>query len=161
MALGERCQQIGFVADKCRKVSKTYFIVKEKNKDQPGYHFHALLKLDKKPSRGWYKKNVHMYMKQLGTCTCICDGESVGEGIVNPAPSLTSITQNDVYEADGKLDEEYSMQQLDRMLATADKQVRHKKDLDRVVNYMFKEYQSTHTQYRDYVLVVGGKSQTL
>lgn len=48
------------------KISKTYVIVREKNKIKNGFHFHALFKSKTSPKRNWFRKGIHINICELG-----------------------------------------------------------------------------------------------
>lgn len=56
-----RHQLIGYFHDRLRKVSDQFFICRENNNDQkhPGYHFHALVSLQRDIKPNWFRKGIH------------------------------------------------------------------------------------------------------
>lgn len=63
-----RYQQIGKTVDLIRKVSKNYFVVREKDKTGDGYHYHAIYSLDTTRELS-FKKGIHMYVKDITSST--------------------------------------------------------------------------------------------
>lgn len=59
-------QKIEFIRKMCAKIANTYLIVREKNKKgNSGYHFHVILKQVNKPNKSWFKKGLHINLKQV------------------------------------------------------------------------------------------------
>lgn len=59
-----RAQTIGYINDILKKLSKHYYIVREKNKVSKGYHFHALYVQDRE--RKVARKAVRIHIQSLG-----------------------------------------------------------------------------------------------
>lgn len=140
----DRFQSISKVSDHLRKVSKTFFLVREKNKKDEGFHFHALLLLPKKPSKGWYRKGVYTHLQKVGRRARCPSGLSVG-----PPDDMGW----DLPEVQEILSEEA----LDRVIQTAVVRSSVEKSVGRLFSYMMKEFHPE--RYVGYVLVCRGKSK--
>lgn len=126
------------------------------NKISEGYHFHALIAVDKEPHASWYKKGVHMHLQKVGY--------KPPEGAPQATIPIPPLTENELSEYLSVIDkkEEKSEEVVSHTLAKAyekivkmDKRERHVK---RVISYMEKEIEGVPKQYEDYILFVGGKN---
>lgn len=61
-----RYQTLGWASDHLRKISDNFIVVREKNKINSNYHFHALVLKKKEPHKGWFKKGVHIHQCEVG-----------------------------------------------------------------------------------------------
>lgn len=147
---GAKFQTIEKIYKHVKKIANTYFIVREKNKQNDFYHYHAIMKVTKEPSKSWFRKGIHMHLCKIG--------KSDQKGALPPPP--INITVKDVREADGELDEQYEEQLVDKVIEKAGKSMRRLTHAGRVVNYMFKDLE-TPAQYRNYMLVVQGKNKPI
>lgn len=153
---GDKYQKIGKVSDLIRKISKTYYVVREANKKSTGYHFHALIAVDKEPRKAWYKKGVHMHLAKVG---------KVEHKVVTGVPSQVRLsapemTQKEYKEWSAHEPENSEKHQIDRLInkqvVTVKKLLNLSQHLQRVIQYMEKE-QEFPAQYADYMLCVGSK----
>lgn len=62
----DKLQNTGYIHDQCKKISNQFFIVRELNKTQNGFHFHVLLSLKKNIHKGWYKRHCHYNLQKIG-----------------------------------------------------------------------------------------------
>lgn len=140
-------QKIGYVNDKCRKISKTYVIIRERNKKTDGYHFHALLKVIKQPPPSWFTKGVHINLQTVGR---------------RHFRSIHDLTKKDIFEYSDvcpveELKAQYLLDKVDNKINVV---VKRDTDIDRVLSYMAKEMEFP-AQYTDYILSIRGKMMTL
>lgn len=147
--IGHRGQKIGYVNDMVRKIADKYFIIREKNKQNDGFHFHALLsqKRDIKPN--WFRKGVHIHVNSFNSpfngvipeSAMEADVLKYGEAILEHMPV------EEIALVDSIVKERQKIQRLKCMS-------RKEKRLNRVVNYMEKDWTDTHSQYLDYILKI-------
>lgn len=140
--------KIDFTIKKCKKISKTFVIVREPNKTTPGYHFHALIKATEEPPKRWYSKGVHMNMKRVGK-------SSINIGMnLNPPIQLYT----DKHFAEGHFTSEKYTEVVEQKLM----EVFHANHIrlnhvDRLLTYMSKTL-DLPMQYTDYYFSNRGKS---
>lgn len=48
------------------KISNNFIVTRESNKATAGYHFHALFRTKDYPKKSWFKKGVHIHIKEVG-----------------------------------------------------------------------------------------------
>lgn len=59
-------QKIDYAHKMIKKVSSNYFIIRERNKINQGYHFHCLVSLRKECiQKKWFRKGVHIHVIPL------------------------------------------------------------------------------------------------
>lgn len=152
----ERQHKIGYMHDLLRKVSDTYYIVREPNIIADGYHFHALVSINKDYiEKKWYRKGVHIHVEAL------CKGKA----------NIPQSFEEELYRKYGGVDEDdpfgdnmtfLQKQILDirhaacqkiRILENRDKK---KTDVGRVLSYMSKTHPTE--RYVDYMFVVDSLS---
>lgn len=151
---GEKFQKIGKVSDLVRKVSDTYYIVREANKKSAGFHFHALLSLTKKPSKSWFKKGVHMNLLKVGK-------PQDNTGMTIPPPPMTASMMSEWVHFEQKIASVHIEQVLiENQLTALQKRNRIDTHIRRILAYMAKE-QEFPAQYTDYILVKGSNHQAL
>lgn len=143
--------KIGYVNDLCRKISKTYIIVRETNKTTPGNHFHALLRLDKPPPKSWFKKGVHMNLQKVG---------GVPQGVTYQTP-MPGLTQNEIslmYHLD---DADVAIAYVEDMIfEKLKKKMKKATHIEKVLKYCSKDL-NMPMQYTDYIYVVKSKQVKL
>jgi len=148
-------QSINFIDKLCKKLSSTYLIIREKNKVNEGYHFHALFKSVKTPPKRWFIKGVHMHLRQVGR-------SAVKSKIVYPPPNVISRREiQDAYlegliNLEVRNDEIMNRHIFPRQL----KKLKLRENVDRLLLYMSKEAELP-VQYHDYILCVGGKQRVI
>lgn len=150
-----RHQTVGWPGDKLRKISKNYFIVRERNKISDGYHFHALAVLEKDPPKGWFMKGVHMHCSKIGD---LRSNES--ETLMPPARATAQELDEEVSlkpldEAEDALIE-YGMEKLRVRARRSRLRNKHALHLRRITDYIMKE--DPKLQYVDYIKVENGKN---
>lgn len=148
---GSAYQKIGKVSDLIRKISKTYVVVRELNKKSEGYHFHALIKVDKEPTKRWFRKGVHMNLQKLGNPS----------GSKNLPTGMPMFNQNEISEI-AEYDKDIALgivkiQTLKTDWDNVNKKARYSKDIKRITSYMSKEMELP-AQYEDYLAVDKGKT---
>ena len=143
------------VADKCRKVADTFFVIRENDKKGEGYHYHAIMRMNKEPPKSWYTKGVHINLKKIGR-------PQTTDGMVLPMGGSTA--QDDLEhlhhcpEDRPLVEEEILKRSLDKHL----KKTARLKNVERVLQYMSKDYQDrSPVRYVDYAYVYNGKQSTL
>lgn len=134
-------QRIDFVRRMCAKLSKSYFIVRESNKQNDGYHFHALVRLDKYPPKNWFKKGCHIKLQRLGSF----EGERT-----EPEPQ-----PDPVVPEDRPIERAEHYQLIEDHLKKQDDAVHAAK----TTSYMVKEL-AEPKQFENYVLVIRGRNKT-
>lgn len=139
--------EINFVNRLCKKVSKTYIIVRERNKITEGYHYHAILKMSSLPPRKWYTKGIHMNLKRIGVSRRVKGLFSKKE--VHDLASGCSENPEDLMGVveDGLVDKVIADRGVDDVRAV---------HVDRTLNYLSKEMEMP-AQYSDYIFSVRGK----
>lgn len=138
--------KIDFTVKKCKKISKNFLVVREKNKNTEGYHFHALIKADDGPPKTWYTKGVHMHLKKVGK-------SDTKEGHTMPVPD---ITRRDVVMDECPM--HYYVEAVEqRLIADIQKRQRRQTNVTKILTYMSKEMDMP-MQYTDYYLSCRGKS---
>lgn len=143
---------INFVDKLVNKVSKTYIIVRERNKTQEGFHFHAIMKMSSLPKKNWFIKKVHMNIKPIGNH-------------VPTVPSLfTDSDINDAQATDGgeewveHMIENQADRRFQRVLLKPTSQ--NDTHVRRVLCYMSKDLDMP-IQYVDYIYCRRGKRQKI
>lgn len=137
--------RISYWYDQLRKVSSTFLITREKNKTFEGYHFHAVARLNKLPSKQWYKKGFHYFLTKVG--------------------SSKKVKKNSHHIHEEILHEEFPHSE-ERLVALMPKildfeerqnieENRKKKQIDGVLNYILKE--NTGLPYEDYIIIIRNK----
>lgn len=142
-------QKMSFVENKIRPYSKNYIIVREKNKKSEGYHFHAIIKLNRVPKAQWYIKGVHMHLQKVGNRLA-----------VNSRPLTKEEVLEYVYTVPEK--KQTLISQLEERLVELkiDQTVKKNDDVSRVLSYMAKEFEFP-AQYTDYIICESGKMTLL
>lgn len=146
------------VADKCRKISDTFFVIRENDTKGGGYHYHAILSIKKgikDPPKSWFTKGVHINLKKIGR-------PQTNEGMILPSSDLSFREANDwllICPEDRPQTEERLIEQA---LVRHIKRTNRLKNVERVLQYMSKEYQDRPPiLYEEYVYVHNGKTSTL
>ena len=140
--------EINFVNRLCKKVSKTYIIVRERNKITEGYHYHAVMKMTCLPKPSWFIKGIHMNLKRIGftrrTKPLFSKKEvhDISAGCPEGQPaSLKEYLDDDL---------------LTKVIDDRGSDVARAVHVDRTLNYLSKEMEMP-AQYSDYILSVRGK----
>ena len=158
-------QKMDTVVKLCKKISSTFFLVKEENKIASGFHYHVLIKLKgtKLPPRNWYKKGVHMHILEI--CPPLFSG--------GPPPLYTSekdfedMRDQIKIESKTELEKLLCLQKLENKIQTLKLKnqnyklsKKHKKLVAclKVLIYMSKECSEFPIQYTDYYLQIRNKS---
>lgn len=145
----DKYQTIEKIRKMCHKVSNTYFIVRESNKKQSGYHFHAILKIATEPPKRWYKKGVHINLLKIGR----------NNGPPKPLPMFPeskSTLARELY--DGEItQQEHDDKLIKVMLEKSQRNLRILNQIRCVVKYMFKELKVPRL-YENYILVIRKKT---
>lgn len=152
---------IGWMRSIIKKWSTRYYVIREKNKDQPGYHFHAVLQLDGPPPSRFYKKGIHMHLLRVAA-------PSDGKGVVNTIGMVVAAPQNfngNELEEIRHHDPEWAQtvqheQIMDTIYKTHDKRNRKAEHLARLYTYMHKEA-ADPVQFVDYLFVTNNKSHEM
>lgn len=152
---GKKFQRVQQVSKHLQKISKTYLIVREKNKQNDYYHFHALVKVDTPPTKNWFRKGVSFQLKKVGK----------PDKPLAVIPENTVITQRELHEMrsegmEAEATEIRERQVLDRVMDTGLKSISRKKHVDRLLTYMGKEMKDP-IQYIDYMYLLQGKNQLI
>lgn len=156
MGAPDKYQKVNFWSDRLRKLSSTYFIVREKNKAFDGYHFHALAVLATLPPKTWYKKGYHYCVRKTGK------SETFGTYLYQNENhlSITDVQEIMARQLDNSPhpDAELSDQILTGInLVEQDLEKQHKNVylMGKIIDYCCKE--GPLIQYYDYCLVSRGK----
>lgn len=159
---GEKYQTVGKVADLIRKVSKTFFVVREKNRKSAGYHFHALIEMEKEPHKSWFKKGVHMNLNRVGERVWynawgeLCRDENKGSYLV-PTDEWDSKALADYIENEPEEGLKFANDELfNKQLKLHRKKMEYLGHITRILTYMEKE-QEFPAQYTDYICMRSGK----
>lgn len=142
-------QKIGYVNDLLRKISRTYLIVRERNRQKDGYHFHAIVKVVKVPKKTWYRKGVHMNLKRVGYLVPKPNTFSKQQMQDNVA-GLSFEDSKRVLTEMSKCNVDDYIQRQEQVYVVRDV------DIDRVLHYMAKEMEMP-CQYTDYIWSKQGK----
>lgn len=151
----ENYQNIDKVAKHVKKISDTFFLVREKNKKDVGYHYHAILVVKKEPPRSWFRKGVHIHLTKLGRFTQDL------KGFVPPIPEMNSrdiseVNSHDPQEAEAILIDKVARQTYLKF----QKKEQRLKYVRGVIKYLTKEFINP-IQYVDYVYQIGRTNHTL
>lgn len=144
---------IGKVNDHCRKVSDTYYIVRERDKATEGYHYHAIMLMNKEPAKGWYTKGIHINLKKIGR-------RANNVGMVLPVQGPTALEKAVELFHCPENKEALEKASLEHAMAGELKRYKRKNHVDRVLNYMAKE-QINPVRFVDYMFVVKTKHMVL
>lgn len=144
-------QKIDFVRKLLYKVSKTFLIVREKNKMVEGYHYHAIFKKIKVPPKSWYIKGVHMNLRKIGTSLTM-QSNYLTKKDLQDVPAPPQITKENLIDI--------SLKQVRSVVIKNHMKTQNDLDIMRVLNYLSKEIDDP-IQYEDYVLICRGKSRLL
>jgi len=150
-------QRVGYIGDQLRKISDTYFAVREENHAQDGWHYHCLLSLRKEIPKGWYKKHTHYNLQKIGAPDPT-DSDEYDEGKPKHQRAVPDFTAQEIAEAAAFEPEAAE----DMIIANHDAKAKrnnrkeHKKfvlnaHMERVVKYMQKEWTPEHKKYVDYI----------
>lgn len=154
MARGNpRRQKANFVHDLLKRDSDHYLIVREKNKINDGYHFHAVFSArNEHVSCEWRRKGVHIQVKKLGDLN--------KRDPDFPHTQILWAHDQDLKEADIK-DRGEIVVMASNMVASAKARVRAKTNKEghvgRCVTYMMKEMPENPQLYVNYIYVKDGK----
>lgn len=150
-------QKIDFVVKLCKTISSTYLVVREKNKRTEGYHFHAIVRVDKSPiPKSFFKKGCHVNLQLIGR-------KEAYVGMPQVHHSFTGKDIADMYEC---TDSKEEAQERHNAIIMEKAIKKHKKErkisdsVDRVLRYMSKELEMP-CQFTDYVYVVSKKNVKL
>lgn len=149
-------QSINFVEKMCKAVSRTYLIVREKNKRTDGYHFHALLRVDFPVPKSFFKKGCHVNLQLVGRA-------GRRSGMPPPPTTITSKDVDLMYECTENKEEAKSQHVdviVEKLHKACAKASRIRESVSRVVDYMAKELEMP-CQFTDYIYVVSGKHQCI
>lgn len=145
----KKLQNINNIDKMCKKVAKTYIIVREANKKTSGYHFHAILKLHTVPKKNWFIKGVHMNLQHIGA---YCSNYPYALSQLESLDYLHFVPEAkpEVYDA-----KEANL--LNKRTDTSQRLYDH---VHRVLKYMSKELEFP-AQYTDYIISIHGKNQAI
>lgn len=135
-------QKIGKINDMLRRVATHYFIVREKNKQNDGFHFHALVSLRKDMKPNWFRKGVHINVKPV-------NNNKVG---MFPTSEEEHYFSKYGFNMDVPLEDKVIIDTVakckakDRMRVCLGRKGQH---IERTVNYMFKDFKAD--DFREYV----------
>lgn len=142
---------ISYISDRVRKISNTFFLVKEVGK--LGDHFHGLLKLSSLPKKSWYVKGCHTHLRKLG---------KFDDSTTYPTPKLPLVGPDEAIEKFGHkmTDTELQMYLIETLNIKNQKLNKRCKYIHGCLNYMFKQM-VVPIQYHNYILIVRKKSTVL
>jgi hypothetical protein len=155
-------QKMDIVVKLCKKISSTFFLVREKNKIIVGYHYHAIIKLRKPklPPKNWFRKGVHMHISE------ICPPKSNIPPIYDTKLDienykkeilLTSKTELEKVLDLKRLKNKILQEKINQIVYSDNKKIRKLKAAKRILQYMCKELEFPE-QYVNYYLQIRGKS---
>ncbi len=154
-----RTQKISYWSDRLRKISKSFYIVREKNKLNNGYHFHAIVSLNEPDiSKGWFKKGIHIHVKTIGNVN--------GQPLAKPIYPENSEEANHMLYGDEPLsvmdriiiDEHRRLEQSRKAKHSKNKKTLH---VDSVLAYLNKDRTILSSQFTDYAYYKNGKSVSI
>lgn len=151
----DKLSKISQIHKHLMKISNTYLITRENNKKTAGFHYHAVLKVQKEPSKSWFKKGIHMNLLKIGRY----NGEIEG---LNPPLSLEPSIKQLVREAeDGETTiDEVTSEVMKRTAERSMKNQERIKHIKRALDYILKEL-TCPEQYVNYQFVIKGKSTAI
>lgn len=139
-----RYERISYWSDHLRKVSATFIITRESNKTRPGYHFHAVATMKKKPPKSWFKKNFHFHLTKIGSRR---DKKQIP---IIPEPPLEVPMPTDLDEVLELLPKIEEFEERQKIQLN-----RRRKQISAVLDYCLKE--SPGLPFTDYVCVYRNK----
>lgn len=144
-------QKIDFTIKKCKKIAKTFIIVREKNKRTEGYHFHALIKATVEPGKSWYSKGVHMNMKRVGRRDT---------NVTYPPPHIGELHDRKALDEGLITPTQYADAIVDKIFEDHARKDKRKTHVDRLLHYMSKDLHMP-IQYHDYYYSLRGASKRI
>ena len=153
-----RRQEIGYINDKVKKISKTYFIVRERNKQNDKFHFHCIFKAIKKPGRAFFQKGCHVDVRKVGERELKCRFNLEAEIL----PYCFSTQEIEDQIAHGVFTRSHYHQQLEkkRVHDILSRHMARKTHIDKTYAYITKELMKPR-QYENYILSIRGKMKEL
>lgn len=135
------------------KISKWFVIVREENKATSGYHFHALFRSKDAPKRNWFRRGVHMNLRQYGKFGSMTQSP----GPVQRPPIDISFSQNEIIGiADEKIQHDLMRQlTIDRAMNSIhrmDAMLKKEAQARRCLAYMSKALTPISSRYTDYYI---------
>lgn len=127
-------QKIGKVNDLIRRVSDTYFIVRELNKEIDGYHFHAIVSQRKDIKPNWFRKGIHINVQNIGDKKGHKPNIPECEAEVN----IRKYGSVDVPDGDDRIIADHINSAIQKKRADTRKNVKYS-HLTRTLEYMYKE----------------------
>lgn len=144
----------------CKKLGKTFLIVRESNKKDKGYHYHAIVNVSTKPATSFFKKGIHIRLHKLGARYPI--GHNNGAGRLPPPITFTKKELHEVQEYP-HIKEMVVDAMTDAMFSIIHKKLNMCPHVNRVLSYLSKEIQTlpNPVQYQDYIYMKAGKMSNL
>lgn len=152
---GDKLSKLSQIQKLCARIADTYFIVRENNVKTAGFHYHAVLRLNREPPRNWFKKGIHMHLTKIGRSDKPC---------VAVIPDITSLKQIEKEILIGQAEPQELEDEV--VKRTMERQVQKRKRLshiERVLLYLLKSFNDDNplVQYRNYQLIVKKKNLAL
>lgn len=138
---------LDFVRKLCSKVSNTYLICREANKQNDGYHYHAIIKKQDVIAEKWFVKGVHMRVYKVGDRKPFLGPKVYGDRC------LYEMFEEEIREHMPYIEEEV----INRKVVNGTYRVQRDRHTERVVDYITKEQGDQSLLYIDYTFIVKGK----
>lgn len=154
-------QKMDTIRKMLAKVSNNYIVVREPNKATTGYHFHAIFRSSGKPKKNWFRKGVHMHLKELNT-ERVHLNQPNSEGRRLPPPNFTP-TNYEISMAPDAETERYLVLERSKALENAHFQQQKNEDflhftIANTIKYMQKNLTTSSRLYHDYIAVIKNKN---
>lgn len=159
-------QKMDTIIKHCKKISSTFFVVQEKNKATPGFHYHGLLKLkeQKLPPKRWFRKGVHMHIIE------ICPSNpNANIPIYDTKHDIEKYKEQILLESKTELEKILNLNRLKLKIdqqkcltnkININKKVKKLNEINKILQYMNKEIENPK-QYINYYLQIRNKSHLI
>lgn len=157
---GIKFQRLEQMRKHCLKISKTFFIVKENNAQNDSVHFHAIMKLFKKPAKGWFKKGVHMDLRKIGGVLPNMEYQIPDSFTGRDFEDMLTVAGDILPEEEAKIQEDIASILEQQILKRHIRRKRKRSHLGRTLTYIFKQLDAPR-QYENYIFIKNGKSELI
>jgi len=148
-------QKIGKINDLIRKVSGTYFIVREQNKQKDGFHYHAIVSQRKDLEPNWFRKGVHINVQNIGD-------KKIHHPIIPESEEerlMLKYGSTDL-DDDDKLIADHQILQQTKLNTRHRNNVKYT-HVARVLTYMYKELPVEPKEFEDFIYKRGGSPEAI
>lgn len=153
-------QNINKIDKMISKISKTYIITRERNKKTAGYHFHAVFRADSAPKPGWFKKGIHMNLKEIGYKKDHKNTPPKKVPLILPSIPWEEISNIPDEEMRVRYINDYNNERLYQYFRNEMKKELKNRDINNVLCYICKEITQNSLQYRDYIVKLSNRNIT-